>query len=312
MVIVYERSFMKLSTFVVGSALTLTGLVLGAGPASAHAMPAAPASCSGTLSAPGVLAGTYHGDVVIYGACQVNAGAAVVNGNLILSPGSALNATFALNDVTHSGRSSLRVRGNIQVTKDAVLAMGCLPVHSPCSDDPNAGTGGTLTGDNHVNGNLTGSAALAVIVHASEIGGNVDQNGGGGGPTAMTCAVPTTGIFAQIGSPVFSDYEDNRVGGNLSVSNLRTCWFGALRDDVRGNVSDNGNKFGDPDADEVHSNIIRGNISCNANTPAVQFGDAVAGVPNKVKGTASGECSFNVLLPNPAPSGPLTPISVHG
>ena len=31
--------------------------------------------------------------------CAVNGGAAVIKGDLILAPGSALNATFALNDV---------------------------------------------------------------------------------------------------------------------------------------------------------------------------------------------------------------------
>lgn len=300
---------MKISTFALGSILTLSGLSLGISPASAHA--ATPtASCSGTLAAPGVLAGTYPGDVTVYGVCQVDGGAAVVKGNLTLAPGAALNATFALDDVAGTGTSSLTVRGNVNVLKNAVLAMGCLPVHSPCSDDPDAATGGTLTGSNRVTGNLIAPEALAVIVHASEIGGNVDQYGGGGGAQAMTCEVPTSGVFAALQSPVFSDYEDNRVGGNLSVSGLQSCWFGALRDKVGGNLVNAGNKLGDPDAEEVHSNHIRGNIGCFGNSPAVQFGDAVGGVPNKVTGNAVGECAFNVLLPNPAPSGPLTPISV--
>ena len=39
-----------------------------------------------------------HGAVVVKGACEVNGGAAVVNGDLTLSPGSALLAVFALND----------------------------------------------------------------------------------------------------------------------------------------------------------------------------------------------------------------------
>lgn len=302
---------MKVSRFAVGSALAVSGLVLGTGSASAHAT-AAPDSCTGTLSAPGLLAGAYPGDVTIHGVCQANGGAAKVGGNLILSPGSALNATFALNDVTHSGRSSLKVGGDIRVMKNAVLAMGCLPLHSPCSDDPHAATGGTLTGDNHVAGNVVGSEALGILVHASEIGGDARQHGGGGGQSAMTCAVPTSGVFSQIGSPVFSDYEDTRVGGNLGVSRLQTCWFGAIRDHVAGNVAVKDNTFGDPDADEVHSNTIDGNITCHGNTPAVQYGDATNGVPNKVAGTAEGECGFNVLLPNPVPAGPLTPISVNG
>jgi hypothetical protein len=293
----------------VAPVIVLSGLILGAAPASAHAPMTH--KCSGTLAAPGVLAGTYRGDVQIDGVCMVNGGAAVVDGNLTVTPGSALNASFALNDRTHHGTSSLRVRGNLSTLKDAVLDMGCLPLHSPCSDDPNASTGGTLTGHNRVDGNLTGWEALAIIVHASKIDGNVAQVGGGGGAAAMTCKVPTTGVFAAIGSPVFSNYEDNRIAGDLSVSKLRTCWFGALRDNVGGTVSVDGNKFGDPDADEVNSNLVHGSMKCFANTPAVQFGDGVGAMSNKVADKASGECGFKVKLHNTVPKGPLTPISVH-
>jgi hypothetical protein len=300
---------MKVSTYLVAPAIALSGLMLGAAPASAHAP--ATHTCAGTLAAPGVLAGTYRGNVQIDGVCMVNGGAAVVDGNLTVTPGSALNASFALNDKTHHGTSSLRVRGNLSVLKDAVLDMGCLPLHSPCSDDPKASTGGTLTGHNRVDGNLAGWEALAIIVHASRIDADVTQVGGGGGAAAMTCKVPTTGVFAAIGSPVFSDYEDNRIAGDLSVSKLRTCWFGALRDNVGGTVTVDGNRFGDPDADEVNSNLVHRSMKCFANTPAVQYGDATGGRPNKVADDASGQCGFKVKLHNPVPNGPLTPISVH-
>lgn len=300
---------MKVSTYLVALALALSGLLFGAGPASAHAT-MAPEKCSGTLAAPGLLAGTYPGDVVIDGVCAVDGGAAVVNGDLTLSPGSALNATFALNDVTHKGTSSLKVRGDLRVLKGAVLVMGCLPVHSPCSDDPHAMTGGTLTGKNHVYGSLTGSWPLGIIVHASKIGGSVEQVGDGGG---VTCKVPTSGVFAALQSPVFSDYEDNWIGGSVSVAKLRTCWFGALRDHVGGSFRLVDNKFADPDANETNSNFIGGSMSCFKNSPAVQFGfDSVGAMSNKVQGSAEGECGFDVLLHNPAPSGPLTPISVRG
>jgi hypothetical protein len=301
---------MKIFTCLAGSTIAVCGFALGAAPASADAASATapPVSrCTGTLTAPGVLAGHYRGDVVVSGFCQVNGGAAVVDGDLVLAPGSALNATFALNDLAGKGTSSLLVRGSVEVLGGAILAMGCLPVHSPCSDDPNAGTGGTLTGDNRVNGSVSGSNALALIVHASEIRGSVTQVGGGGG---TSCAIPASGVFKALGSPVFSDYEDNHIGGSLDVYRLTTCWFGAIRDDVRGSVQNVSNTFGDPDADEVHSNVIRGSLACYANTPAVQYGDAVDGVANRVRGSATGECGFNVDLPNPVPSGPLTPISV--
>jgi hypothetical protein len=303
---------MKRVSFVVGASLALSGLLVGAaGPVNAQER--TPRSvlgrgtCSGTLASPGVLTGTY-GDVVVKGYCNVNGGAALVLGNLTLAPGAALNATYALNDVAGKGKSSLTVFGDVKVQKGSTLAMGCLPVHSPCSDDPNAGTGGTLTGSNRVFGNLVADQALAVIVHASWIQADVVQRGGGGG---LSCNVPTSGIFSLLGSPVFSDYEDNTVFGNLKVTGLQTCWFGALRDTVHGNVVDVRNTFADPDADEVHSNTVWGNIACFKNAPAVQYGDAVNGFPNKVGGYAAGQCGFGVKLPNPVPSGPLTPISVR-
>jgi hypothetical protein len=289
------------------TSLALATAVLGAGAAgAAEAHHQQPNNCTGTLTAPGVLAGTYRGDVVVTGVCAVNGGAAVIKGDLILARGSALNATFALNDIAKTGTSSLTVRGDVKVGYGAVLAMGCEPNFNPCSDDPNAGTGGTLTGQNHVSGDVRGSQALAVLVHASTIRGDASLRGGGGG---VTCAVPATGIFAAMQSPVFSDFEDNTIGGDLTITGLRTCWLGALRNHVRGNVVNVNNTMADPDANEILANSIHGSIACFGNSPAVQYGDS-ASSPNQVRRHAFGECAFNVRQPNPSPSGPLEPISV--
>jgi hypothetical protein len=297
----------KLLRFAAIISLALAAVVLGAGAAGAADTHAWHANrCTGTLAKPGVLAGTYRGDVVVTGVCAVNGGAARIKGNLILAAGSTLNATFALNDVTGKGTSSLTVRGDIRVGAGAVLGMGCEPNFQPCSDDPNAATGGTLTGHNRVIGNVTAWRALAVIVHASKIGGSLILVGGGGG---RTCAIPATGIFAQLKSPVFSDAEDNTIGGNLIYAGLRTCWLGGLRNHVRGNIADIHNKMADPDANEVLTNVVRGSIACFGNSPAVQYGDSM-GSPNRIHGHAYGQCSFRVRKPNPAPSGPLEPISV--
>jgi hypothetical protein len=264
-------------------------------------------TCTGTLTAPGVLAGKFRGDLVVRGVCAVNGGAAVIKGNLILAPGSVLNATFALNDVAGTGTSSLTVRGNVKVQRGATLAMGCEPNFNPCSDDPNAGTGGTLTGKNRVSGDVQASRALAVLLHASKIGGGVSMRGGGGG---VTCAVPPSGIFALLKSPVFSDAEDNNIGGSLTIARLQTCWMGALRNDVQGSIFTAHNTMADPDANEVLANHVDGSIACFNNSPATQYGDS-ASSPNRVEGKAFGECAFNVRQPNPAPSGPLAPISVR-
>lgn len=212
------------------TSLALATVVLGAG--AAGAAPGnhhRPGTCTGTFKTPGVLAGKYKGGVVVTGVCAVNGGAAVVQGDLILAPGSALNATFALNDVAGTGRSSLTVKGDVKVGSGALLAMGCEPNFSPCSDDPNAGTGGTLTGQNKVFGDIRAVRALGVLLHASTIKQDVSLRGGGG---AESCDPPFPGIFADLGSPPFSDAEDNSIGGNLTITGLRSCWLGALRNSV--------------------------------------------------------------------------------
>jgi hypothetical protein len=263
------------------------------------------ATCSGSLHSPGLLAGTYRHGVVVSGYCVVDGGAAIVLGDLTVAPGSALNATFALNDVSGTGTSSLDVFGDVDVSGGAVLAMGCEPNFSPCSDDPNAGTGGTLTGNNAVFGNLDESAPQGVIVHRSTVVGSVNESGGGGG---VTCAPPAKGVFALMQSPAYSDYEDNAIGGDLNIVGLQSCWLGALRNRVAGSVLDANGTFADPDASEVNSNFVQGNMVCLGNSPSVQFGDSM-GTPNRVAGDARGECSFHAEQPNPAPNGPLTHIS---
>jgi len=298
---------MRAVRLLVGGLLVLGVFGVAASSTKAGATsPSSRASCSGTLSAPGLLSGTYSGDVTVRGFCVVNGGPTLIRGDLRLAAGSALNATFALNDVTHVGATSLTVKGHVIVASGATLAMGCEPQASPCSDDPAASTGGTLTGQNTVSRDVTASGALALIVHASYIKGDVRQSGGGGG---LSCAPPTTGVFALMHSPVFSDYEDNTISGDLKVTGVHSCYFGGLRDSVKGDLSYTNNTFGDPDASEVLTNVVSGDIACSGNSPVVHYGDS-AGMPNRAH-EASGECSFTAMQPNPAPSGPLAPITVR-
>jgi hypothetical protein len=113
------------------------------------------------------------------------------------------------------------------------------------------------------------------------------------------------GAFADIGSPPFTDAEDNSIGGNLTITGLQSCRLGALRNSGRGSVLVAGNTMADPDAMEVLANKIHGSIACFNNSPAVQYGDSGSS-PNQVKRHAFGECGFNVLKPNPAPT-PTSP-----
>jgi hypothetical protein len=294
---------LKILRLAVITSLALGTVVLGAGAAgAATAGHDQPNICTGTLTAPGVLTGTYHGDVVATGVCAVDAGAAVIKGNLIVAPGAALVATFALNDVTGIGTSSLTVFGNVEVQSNAVLAMGCEPAFDPCTDGPDG------TSQSRVVGNVDGSNALGVIIHASTITGNVSVIGGGGGG-GVACSPPYPGIFAAAGTAPFSDSEDNTIGGNLTFIGLHTCWLGALRNSVHGNVFVAGNTMAKPAADVIVNNAVNGSIACFGNSPAVQYGVFVRS-PNQVQGRASGECGFNVKKPDPFATGPLEPVSV--
>jgi hypothetical protein len=278
------------------------GLV-GAGAASAAPAGHRTFVCTGTPRSPGVLSGR-QSRVVVVGTCVVNAGPARVRGSVLVTPGSVLNAAFALNATMPGGSSSLSVGGNIAVRAGGTLILGCNGAHFACFDDPHP-SNPTLTSSSAVRGSIIGSRVLGILVHVSSIGGNVLQHGGGGG---LTCT--PAGVFRQFQSPVFSDYEDNFVGGSIVVTGLRSCWFGALRNHVRHSVLVSRNKMADPDANEVVSNFIRGNIACFRNSPAIQFGDS-QGVPNLVGRHAFGQCGFRVLQPNPEPNGPLTHISVR-
>ena len=76
-------------------------------------------------------------------------------------------------------------------------------------------------------------------------------------------------------------------------------WYGIDRDTVRGNLIDTGNTAA-PDGNETFNNTVYGNLVCSGNNPAVEYGDSNGG-PNEVGGNATGECGFNVLIPNPSP-----------
>ena len=286
------------------------GLIAGAGAASA-ATPM-PVTCTGPLAA-----GTYS-SVMVSGTCNISAGKVVVTGDVTVPAGAnSLLASYAL------ASSGLTVNGNVNVATGGTLILGCKASDSPCFDDPTPMTP-TLNSPATVQGSINATSPLGMVVTNSTIGGDASQSGGGGGvagegPGCFTPPFP--GIFNTFpggGSPVYSDYEDNTIGGNLRVTGLNSCWLGSFRNQIAGSATFSGNKLGDPDGNEFLTNQIAGNLLCTGNTPAAQFGDS-GGMTNTVGGFATGECAFGVLAPNPAPSpapptppGPLTPISKPG
>jgi hypothetical protein len=261
--------------------------VLTANPAAANAPSH---SCSGTFSAPGVLTGILTGNVVVHGVCEVNAGDAVVHGDVTVAEDSVLNATAALNDQTHSGTSSLTVSGDVTVQHRGVLLLGCDPQSSPCSDDPHPNHP-TLSSHDRISGDLIGVTALGMIVHNVTIHGSISQIGGGGG---VTCA--PTGAFAHFGSPAFSTYEDSTVDGDVHIGGYRSCWQGVARVRIHGDLMVTNNQMADPDAIEILSNHVSGDLVCHGNSNTWDNADTGeklfprAPEPNTVLGVRSGQC----------------------
>ena len=224
--------------------------------------------------------------MVVRGVCVVNSGPVFVQRNIWIERGSVLLAAYARH------HSHLVVGRNVFVKKNATLILGCEARHFACLDDSQKHP--RLNSHSTIFGSLLGDRALGIVVHNSSIEHSVSQIKGGGG---FTCK--PHGIFKAFKSPVYSDYEDNFIRGNLHVSGLHSCWFGVIRNFVASSVRVGSNQLADPDANEVVSNVVLLNLLCFNNSPKVQFGDS-HGKPNRVGRHALGECGFHVLRPNPA------------
>jgi hypothetical protein len=276
---------------ILSSAAVLVGMVVAV-PVTAQASTPS-RTCKGTFTAPGTLSGTYWGNVVVKGACEANAGRVVVHGNLTVAPGSALVAAFGLNDRTGKGNSTVRINGNVIVQRGAAMVLGCLPAHFACVDDPNPNAP-TLSSADRVVGGIYGNSALGIVVHNTTIGGNVTQLGGGGG---FNCN--PHGVFSLFQSPVYSTYEDSSIGGNLNIADVTSCWMGTARVTVWGSAYYTSNKLADPDAIEILSNNIHGDLSCFRNSMVWDSGDLTNNLfprlpqPNIVDGRRGGQCVLN-------------------
>ncbi len=292
------RSVVRLTVVSVAALLVVP---FGALAGSATGAAAAATTCSGTQATPASLAGGTYSSVTVTGVCAVNAGQVVVTGNVTVDGSNgALVAAFARN-IHGAGTSGITVHGSILVGTGATVFLGCFASSSPCNDDPNPSTP-TLNSPAVVDGDVIATNPLAVLAHDTTIVGDLRESGGGGGAFSgpgKNCT--PTGIFNKFGSPVFSDFEDSVIGGNVSVVGVQSCFFGAFRLKVGGSFSFVDNTMADPDANEVLTNEIKGNLICSGNTPANQFGDS-HGSTNNVGGFATGQCGFGVLQPNPAPS----------
>ncbi len=242
--------------------------------------------CHGTNRHPGELVGV-NLDVIVRGVCLVRHGPVAVSRNIIITRHSALIAAFG----RHHTR--IRVAGSIFVRKGGTLVLGCNPHSFPCVDDPHPKRP-SLVSASRVGGSIVATAALGLVVHNDWIRHNVRQTGGGGG---LVCR--PTGIFRQFHSPVYSTYEDNWIGGSVWVKHVHSCWLGVIRNTIEHSANISRNKMKDPDAMEIVTNRVEGNLICFHNNPKVQFGDS-RGRPNRVRKHAVLECSFHRIIPNPA------------
>jgi hypothetical protein len=300
-----------LATGAVIAAMIVPALAFAPAPVASAA--ASAFTCSGgTAMAPtSIPGGTYSSVEVTSGAvCGVNAGQVVVTGNVAVDSTGSLLAAFALDNGAPNTTSGLTVDGNITVSTGAALLLGCEAFEFACIDDPDQASP-TLNASETVMGSIISNGDLGVIIHNSTVGDDVVETNAGPG---LTCT--PTGIFAAFSSPPYSDYEDMTIGGNLRVTGLNSCWFGAVRDKIGGSFTYANNTFADPDASENLVNTISGNFLCSGNSPAPQWGDSTppGSAPNIISGFATGQCAFSVLQPKPGldvePNGTPTAISV--
>ena len=308
---------MKVLRIVPVMVLALSGVLVGAGTASASPVPTHnfghTYNCTG--SGGGVIPPGTYDSMVITGVCSMPAGTIVVRGDLTVAPGALLDAVTPGDPTTAPAvPATVIVGGNVSVGRGAVLFLGC----SPNISCPMAVT------DDRIGGSLNARGALGVVVHSTTIGGDFSLFGGGGGvvggaasgacdgnPAAVPpVPAPIPALWAADPSlangegpgmplPVYSDVEDNVISGDLNILGLQSCWVGALRNQVGGSANFSGNVMGDPDAMELENNLVKVDLTCLANVPAVQFGDGGA-APNIVGGFAMGECGFGVKALNPA------------
>ena len=235
--------------------------VLALGGANAFAGKPGDDPCStGTLAS-----GSYDGFTVT-GTCNVGFLANVtVNGNVTVAPGAVLMGLIP---------STVHIAGNVLVGEGGIFGLGY------------------ATRSDVVDGNIVANQPLSLYLGNVTVHGNVVSNGGG------------TGLHDFRNFPL----KENQIDGNLVVHGWQGGWFGILRNHIDGNVDLSGigsivhlvpdgcendctvAPGGDPDSTEVADNVVGGNLICQNNSPAAQFGDSGGG-PNTVAGRAVGECA---------------------
>ena len=290
--------------------LSLSGLLVSTVQAGATPPTNVTYTCKG-----GTIPGGTYDSLLVTGVCSMPTGTIVVRGGVTVAAGALLDAVTP-GDPPGSPTvpATVTIGGSVSVGRGGVFLLGCSP-NITCTSPP------AITYD-RIDGNLSATGALGVVVHSASIGGTVSLDGGGGGVNcnsspAKAPSLPAPAPWSEDAglsyTPVYSDFEDVAIPHNLSVTGLHSCWLGAVRDQIGGTVTFADNTMADPDANEIVNNVISGSLVCDGNTAggvaSVQFGDTGA-APNVVGKAAAGQCGFNVFQPNPGPeagAGPGVP-----
>ncbi len=240
------------------------------------------------MASPEALTGGTYSALVVNGVCDISVGKVIVTGNVTVVTGAALVATWALGDGATATSPNLMIQGDLTAASGSSLILGCDASSFPCYDDP------TGTSTTKVEGTLTATDALGVILHETTVLGDLQMTGGGCG---TVCTASPANVFYAIPGGygvVYSDIEDDTVGGDLSVTDLTTDWFGALRNTIGGSATFSDITTVDPDGNEiVHNYSVGGNLICEDDSPAVQFGDSGQSTATPVGGYGTGQCAFN-------------------
>lgn len=244
-----------LRSLVLAGAIVAAAVFAGSGSAKAgQALQSV--TCSGGSISPG-----HYDSIDVTGFCDVPSGIVSVRHDLTIEPDAGLNAIEA---------GTLLVYGNLNVDSGGILGLGCSPA-----------VGCPFTTHDAVNGTLNATGPAALIVHSATIGSVSSE----GGSVGVNC-----NFDPNVGAPDYVTFEDNHIARGADISGYTGCWFGFIRNRVENGVTLDDNINADPDAMEVVSNTIFGDLSCFGNSPAPHVGDS-GGRPNVVFGRKLGQCA---------------------
>lgn len=252
---------------IVSAALALVGGFIVSGGTAAAAPSNKPMAY--TCTGGDIPSGTYA-SVTVTGACEVpmdGSGVITIVGNLNVASGGFFDA--------QSAPSTITVGHNVTAAPGSVVGLGCQPpalvgnsAH-PCTYEPDGHS--TIT----VDGNVTGTDAVVVLLNGITVNGNVTLTGGGS---------------EQIPWSV----KNNTVGGNVTLSGITDEWLGLMFNHIGGNATLTNITLHDvdPGAPGVYvvENVVGQNLNCSGLTPGVSPG-FIPGEHNTVGHRANGQCA---------------------